>query len=129
MVENQIVTGAVAHQHIAVAVQKIAAGRLDGNIAGVGFFIVGVALGLHDLNGEELAHIEHHDQSEQSQQECGTITAYSFHASPPMLPMPRIRGYRGNTAAADRTAVRANTPRRFQFVRFIKIPMRSSASS
>ena len=129
VVEDQVIAGPVAHQHVAVAVQKIAPGSLDGGVGGVGTGIVRIAACLDDLQREELDAVKRQDQAEQTQQHSGTESAYSFHGSPPILPMALTRGYRGSSAAVENTAVRKKTPARLHTVRFKKIPMSSSPIS
>ena len=79
VVEDQVITGAVAHQHLAVPVQDIAAGGADGGDDGVDGGIIGVAVGLDDLQGEELSRIQAHDQGKDQEQGDGPDAAYSFH--------------------------------------------------
>ena len=87
MVEHQIVGGPVAYQHIAVAVQEIAPGSTNGGQGGVSLGVVGIAVGLDDLQDKELAGEQEQDESEQDHKQNGPETAYSFHVFPPIWPI------------------------------------------
>ena len=95
VVKHQVITGPVTHQHIAVAVQDIAPGGTDGGNGGIDGGVVRVAIGLDDLQGEELTGKHGKHQAEQEQQSNGADAAYSFHVCPPILPNLCMRGNRG----------------------------------
>ena len=87
VVENQVITGAVAYQNVAVPVQDISAGSTDGGQGGVSCGIICVAVGVDDLQEEESSGIKHQHQSKQQQQDHRTKPAYSFHVFPPICPI------------------------------------------
>ena len=66
VVEHQIITGAVAHQNVAVPVEDIAAGGTDGGNGGVFRDVVGVAVGLDDLKIKELQGEQRQNRNKQN---------------------------------------------------------------
>ena len=66
VVEHQIITGAVAHQNVAVPVEDIAAGGTDGGNGGVFRDVVGVAVGLDDLKVKELQGEQRQNRNKQN---------------------------------------------------------------
>ena len=67
VVENQVITGPVADQRIAVPVQNITPGSLHPGIGGIGGSIVGLALCLNDLQVIEFERKNSNDQAEDQQ--------------------------------------------------------------
>jgi len=129
VVENQVVTGPVADQDVAVPVQNITTGRFNTGQSGKNFGIVGVAFCFNDLQIEEsCAEYDKNQQKKQQKQPCANA-AYSFHVSPPILLISFTRGYRGNAAAQVKTATRVKTPARSQMVLPTKIPNRKFSIS
>ena len=86
VVEHQVIAGAVAHQLIAVTVHHFATGSLHGDIRGIGGGVIGITA--DDLQTKELDAVQGQHQAEHTQQDTGTHTAYSFHNSPPICPIP-----------------------------------------
>ena len=66
VVEHQIITGAVAHQNVAVPVEDIAAGGTDVGNGGVFRDVVGVAVGLDDLKIKELQGEQRQNRNKQN---------------------------------------------------------------
>ena len=91
VVEHQIIAGAVAHQHIAVAVQNIPPGGADGGDGGVGGGVVLFALGVDDLQPEQPSCVKQHHQTEEQKENDGPKAAYSFHVFSPIRPIFWIR--------------------------------------
>ena len=87
VVKNQVVRSAVAHQHIAVAVQNIASGGTDGGNGTVDLGIVGVAVSLDDLQHEQTSGEQNQNEGKQNQKQNGPEAAYSFHVLPPIRPI------------------------------------------
>ena len=84
VVENQVITGAVAYQYVAVPVQNIAPGGTDSGQGGIGCGVVCVAVGVDNLQEEQSSCIECQHKSEQQQKNHRTKPAYSFHVFPPI---------------------------------------------
>ena len=105
VVENQVVTGSVAHQNDTVPVQDIAPGGLHtGQGLKVGG-IIGITVGLDDLQGVQPQGVEAQGDDKQDQQDRGTKSGYSFHGSPPIFAMALTRGYSGSITATVRRPV------------------------
>ena len=79
VVEYQVIAGAVAHQHLAVPVQNIAPGSTDGGDGTVGHGVIGVALGIDDLQLKQPEGEKRQNEREQYNQYNGAQPAYSFH--------------------------------------------------
>ena len=94
VVDRQIVTGAVADQHVAVAVQNIASSSFDTGKGDIGDGVVCIAAGFDDLLVIQLKRKESQDQRKNCQQNMGAESAYSFHVSPPMDSIDSSSGYR-----------------------------------
>ena len=104
--QHQVITGPVADQRIAVAVQDIAPGSLDG---GAELEIVGIrlVLGFHDLHIIELKREEAHHHQKREQQHRRPEAGYSFHVSPPILLTALRTGYiRGMVKPVSSTVIR-----------------------
>ena len=99
VVHHQVITGPVGHQYIAVGVQNVAPGRLDTGQRGKSRNIIGTAAGGNDLHIVELAAKGAHDQAKDQQQNTHPFLGYSFHVSPPILPMYRRTGYSAGTGS------------------------------
>ena len=107
MIEHQIIAGAIGHQHIAVGIQNIATGGPDSGAGHIGDHITGRRRGIRDLHRIQLDAEKTQHQHHQGQQKHGSYFGYSFHASPPILPMERTSGYRNGTAISVSAAVMA----------------------
>ena len=92
VVKHQVITGPVAHQDVAVAVQDVAPGGFDTGHGGKGGGVVGVALGVDDLQAEQLDAVQRQNAEEDTQQHPGSEFTYSFHGSPPMEPILKASG-------------------------------------
>ena len=79
VVENQIVGGTVAHQHLAVPVQNVAPGGADCGDGGVVGGVIRVAVGGDDLQIEQPHGVKHHDKAEKSQKNACPQACHSFH--------------------------------------------------
>ena len=112
IVEHQVIAGPVAHHHVAVAVQKLAPGGLDGVIGGVG---IGVR---HDVAASfKLYRVHPHaeqaqDDGKYQQHGHGSESGYSFHALPPVVPMCLSRAYTAPAARVLMMAVSTKTGQR-----------------
>ena len=95
VVEHQVVGSPVAHQNVTVAVQNIAPGRADGGNGAVDLGIIGVALGVDDLQLEKPQREQKQNKGEQAQKHTRANAAYSFHVLPPIRPVLQTREYSG----------------------------------
>ena len=91
VVEHQVIGCTVTHQNVAVPVQDIAPGGADSGNGTVNLGVVGVAVGLDDLQDEKPSGEEHQNECEQNHKQNGPEAAYSFHVLPPIRPILWIR--------------------------------------
>ena len=128
VVDDQIIAGPVAHQHIAVAVQNVAPSRLD---TGLGDKFDGVVLagGLNYLQLEQPDAEKGQNQHKKQNDGNRAVAAYSFHESPPILPMALTSQCMGSIKARLNRAVRKNTPALSQMVSPMTTPIRKTAIS
>ena len=92
VVHYQVITGPVAHQFVAVSIQNIATGCLNPCKGCKGGGVVNDTTGFNDLQVIHFVYKENQQQRKQQQQNRCTESAYSFHASPPMVPMAFATG-------------------------------------
>ena len=92
VVDHQIVTGPIGHQHIAPGIENVAAGCLNTGQRGKGGDVVGTAAGGNDLHIIQLKTKKANDEAEQQQQCTHPGAGHSFHVSPPIFPMDRRMG-------------------------------------
>ena len=116
VVDHQVVAGAVAHQHLTVAVQDLAPGRFHAGPGGKGGGVIHNAAGLNDLQVKQLEGIEAQQRGKQQSKDAGTPLGQSFHASPPIFSMARIVGYKTGSRISDIRPVSMGTPMRSRMV-------------
>ena len=90
--DDQVITGPVADQNVTVPVQNITTGSLDtGHYREFGGVVRNTA-GFDDLQGIEPDSKETENSDKDQKKESSPEFCYSFHGSPPMVPMAFISG-------------------------------------
>ena len=129
MVKHQIITGAVTNQHVTVAVQNLTTGGLDAGNGGKVFGVIDIAAGFDDLLIIQLQRKETDDDAEQKQENACSDAGYSFHDSPPILPIERKTGYSKGITATLMAPVRQKYTKRSPMVVCRSSPVTKTSNS
>ena len=92
VVQHQVIAGTVSHQHITLSVCDGAPGGTDQCGGGEGGGVVHLSAGLYDLKIVKPSAQKQDQRQDQGQHDHRAETGYSFHVSPPILPMETKMG-------------------------------------